>query len=535
MSKAKPIINAEEIIERFGGIRPMAKKMDVAVTTVQGWKKRGKIPARRLQQIQTAANDHSVEIRDLLTDDSTGDTPKEKKDLKAKEKSAIKSNPENTKPVEDKRLNIDAQDESRAADTDTPDTTEEHTEPSTSKRYDFEERLITTEKKAVTKSLWLTVLLTLAGLAFMAFVFFPSQNPIREVEKNTQRLQVIEQDIENLQQEVESVKSRQSFFSTIVPEDLDKRIENLQDQATTARNGLEGALQKVEAISNDVLSDTAGTLTERLSKLEGHLDSLNLGNFNLGSAQASPDLLNVLDRIRIMGVTLSGRTQLDGAVQDLNDTLNMVGDTNDTRIGTALDNARTKSNALGTAFAEVPQNDLKAAALLLGMTQFRDSLNREAPFADDLALVSKLVGEDNPELMASLERLAPHAEQGVMSMPALSNSFKKVAGDAVVASLNGEDVSIQDRLGHQLSDFLKIEKDGQRLGATPTEATVSRAQNLLDQGDVLGAITALETLEGDAAVAVSPWIAEMKASMQAQQIGDVLDRAIESVSSNTAP
>ena len=34
----KAIENAEEVIKLFGGIRPMASKMDVPVTTVQGWK-----------------------------------------------------------------------------------------------------------------------------------------------------------------------------------------------------------------------------------------------------------------------------------------------------------------------------------------------------------------------------------------------------------------------------------------------------------------------------------------------------------------
>ena len=39
--------NAEGIIKRFGGIRPMATKLGVPVTTVQGWKKRNAIPTNR--------------------------------------------------------------------------------------------------------------------------------------------------------------------------------------------------------------------------------------------------------------------------------------------------------------------------------------------------------------------------------------------------------------------------------------------------------------------------------------------------------
>lgn len=47
---------AEAVIERFGGIRPMANKLGVPVTTVQGWKKRGAIPSSRRADILAAAD-----------------------------------------------------------------------------------------------------------------------------------------------------------------------------------------------------------------------------------------------------------------------------------------------------------------------------------------------------------------------------------------------------------------------------------------------------------------------------------------------
>ena len=58
----KPTIPDGEIIERFGGIRPMASKLGVAVTTVQGWKERGHIPEGRLPQIIAAAAELGVDI-----------------------------------------------------------------------------------------------------------------------------------------------------------------------------------------------------------------------------------------------------------------------------------------------------------------------------------------------------------------------------------------------------------------------------------------------------------------------------------------
>jgi hypothetical protein len=44
-----------QIIERFGGIRPMAAKLGVPATTVQGWKKRGIIPQNRHPDVAAAA------------------------------------------------------------------------------------------------------------------------------------------------------------------------------------------------------------------------------------------------------------------------------------------------------------------------------------------------------------------------------------------------------------------------------------------------------------------------------------------------
>lgn len=55
---------AEKVIERFGGIRPMASKLEVPVTTVQGWKKRGAIPPTRLNDLRAAARRHNIRIEE---------------------------------------------------------------------------------------------------------------------------------------------------------------------------------------------------------------------------------------------------------------------------------------------------------------------------------------------------------------------------------------------------------------------------------------------------------------------------------------
>jgi uroporphyrinogen-III synthase len=54
--------DATAVVERFGGIRPMATKLGVPVTTVQGWKARGHIPENRFEAVRNAAAAHGVDL-----------------------------------------------------------------------------------------------------------------------------------------------------------------------------------------------------------------------------------------------------------------------------------------------------------------------------------------------------------------------------------------------------------------------------------------------------------------------------------------
>lgn len=52
----------ERIVERFGGVRPMAAKMGCPPQTVQSWKDRGVIPARRQSDVLAAAEREGIEV-----------------------------------------------------------------------------------------------------------------------------------------------------------------------------------------------------------------------------------------------------------------------------------------------------------------------------------------------------------------------------------------------------------------------------------------------------------------------------------------
>lgn len=60
----------EQIIERFGGMAAMGRKLGHEnVTTIQHWKKTGRVPHWRVLEIELAAELHNIDLpRQLLRD-----------------------------------------------------------------------------------------------------------------------------------------------------------------------------------------------------------------------------------------------------------------------------------------------------------------------------------------------------------------------------------------------------------------------------------------------------------------------------------
>ncbi|HRJ67505.1 MAG TPA: uroporphyrinogen-III synthase, partial [Alphaproteobacteria bacterium] len=53
---------ADPVIDAFGGLRPLANRLGITASTVQGWKKRGIIPDTRVEAIYTAAEEDNIDI-----------------------------------------------------------------------------------------------------------------------------------------------------------------------------------------------------------------------------------------------------------------------------------------------------------------------------------------------------------------------------------------------------------------------------------------------------------------------------------------
>ncbi|MEM6780574.1 MAG: uroporphyrinogen-III synthase [Pseudomonadota bacterium] len=508
MSKSnnKNIENASAIIERFGGIRPMASKIDVPVTTVQGWKKRDVIPAARRTLIMEAANVNNIDLSDILgsSDNNVAQFSKAPESKPAQEtandidKTEIKG--------ESKKERYESLEGIQSSD-------------------DIWAEIEASEKKAVRNSVWASA--GLIGLVIVggAFLLWPSANTVTErLSAHGEQIEVLEEDVAVLDETVRDTSARTGFLDGVVPEDLQGRLEGLQNQAANLQNTFSQLDEKTRDIREGVLAPDAGNLSERMAVLETQVAELT------GSAEFA----GLIARVRSLEETLAGQEQLSMAVEELQTIVDGI-DGKVSSIDERLQSARDGEGPLGETLQGVSSNDLKAAAMLIAFSQLRDSLNREAPFEDDLILLQKMVSEDNVELQDALTKLAPHADGGVLTTQGLSGEFRGLAGDIVVASLSGEDVSITDRAKARLSDIMTVEKDGEVVGGTDTQAAVSRAQTLLDEGDVQGAIAILQTLEGPAADQAQPFIEQAEISMLAEQVQTMLRQNILSRVSGVFP
>ncbi len=68
-----PLRDAEMVVVAFGGVRPMASRLGIAATTIQGWKSRGNIPENRRQTVLDAAKADGIDLSALPQDEAGAD------------------------------------------------------------------------------------------------------------------------------------------------------------------------------------------------------------------------------------------------------------------------------------------------------------------------------------------------------------------------------------------------------------------------------------------------------------------------------
>lgn len=482
---------AEQVIERFGGIRPMASKMSVPVTTVQGWKKRNVIPGNRREDVIRAARQNNIEISDILNKSVANDTSFSAVMNAAKTAESAAYTPRVTEPSAPVREGIDLE--------------------------ALMSKIKQSEGRAVKKSAAITVTVVSAVAIAAAILLGPgTQGTFDKTDVATgTEVQALREDVERIDADVNSVKEDQFALKNLIPENLGQTMDELKGSVSTlgAQVGTlaESAKGAAAVIATDVMGPHAGDVTQRMAALQTQVQAVT----------DSTDIAGLLARFAELKKTASGEQLMDKSSDQLMELLRgLNGDM--TQLEPKLQEAQAQNTELGQTLAGVPPTDLKAAAALMALTQFRTSLHRSAPFEEDLVLLQQMVGKDDPELQEAIARLAPQASKGVLSPKGVSDQLKGLTGDIVVSSLKGEDVSIREKAAARMNEVLQVQKDGELVTGTDTQATIARAQKLLDEGNIDDAVIELQSLQGPARETAQPVIDQAMMTALAQQVSTMM-------------
>ncbi len=507
--------NAEEIIERFGGIRPMATKIDAAVTTVQGWKKRNTIPPHRIDKIIKAAQDHNVDLTGLVDMPEPEPTPQEPPTQETPAGATV------AEVAAHALENHDAQStQTSAAHTDQQQ--DHDSEPSVFASMLHDDIIYSiqqAERRAVNKSTWTTIILVAVSTLALTLIFGLGSKGMSEKERIA-ALEEMQADLEKTKTELNDIKKKQGFFGSVIPDDLDQKVEVLKNSANNTAKKAATLANEAKVISQNLINGNSEEVMAQIQALDGYLSKL--GSF--------PSMASVTQRFSAFTATSGGRALLEQSTSELSTVLSDLKAPSEKAIESTIDKARATSPSLQQSLEGVPATDLKAAALLLTMTQLRSALNRDGePFNEDLALLQKLVGDDDAELQGALSKLSPHAQNGILTSAGLSNELRSLTGEIVVASLKGEDLSIQDRAKARLQSVLLLEEEGGNVTtSSQAQQTLSDADKMLQKGDLEGAISLIGSLDGNAAKVAAPWMKKAQASLEARQFKTALSGILDS-------
>ena len=453
---------AQEIILLFGGIRPMANKLGVAVSTVQGWRERDSIPSARHEQIAAAADSHNIALDRAKLADSD-------------------RHPDSHEDAQDDR---DQDDGSRhAPEDDTESTSAQPWGAQDASDKDHEASNVPPPIPAMSGEArggrpWLSAFLIAAAIfvagAGAAVLTREAWAPIFGARDT--RVEDIQARLDVLESGAAAARDTQAAVAKLRA-DLDAKIGELN-----ARLDDSGAAPEVEVAAQ---RQQLESLRQQLESVTARLDTV--GELAAASGD-SEQLAAALSRIEGRNAELAQEVQ-------------------------AL---RTELTSLAQAERGTPASQ---SAIALAVLQMRDALRGAEPFAPALKAVdAQLSGRDDAaakDLRAALEPLRSFADTGAPSLDSLQAEFPALARRVIAQSHGGEGEDLLSNVLRRLASLVSVRPVGPVEGDS-VEAVVARAESHLNGGDLRAALGALDALSGPAAEAAAEWRARAEARLKAQ-------------------
>lgn len=359
---------------------------------------------------------------------------------------------------------------------------------------------------AVGAGVALIVALVVAGV----FAVAPE---VKKVSDQERRIAELEQQIATMKQQNEEQQQAQA---PLISSDIQEKLAGIQGKVAELSEQARTYTAAVEDLQS-------GTMMERLNKLEGHVGHL------LQDANAQ-GLQNMLNKVQSLQNSPEGSASLEAIMGTFAGALGADGGSTEKtpdEVTEVFEKLRQSDPKIAETFKDVAPEDMRAAVMLVGMSQLRSSLARDnESFDSDLQILKSTAAKDDPKLQEAIDRLAPKAKSGVLTPDGLSKQLRGLTGEIVEASLKGENVSIEDKALARFGDIVKVEKNGKVVSGTGTQQRIAEAQKLLDAGDVAGAVTILDGLQGPAAEKAAPVVDAAQATLLASQVQQLLGQNI---------
>jgi hypothetical protein len=457
------------VIEAFGGIRPMAAKLTVPVTTVQGWKRRNAIPEQRHADILAAAKTHGIALDPAELARTRPATPEE-----GAPEPAELSEPEN--PPGPPRVGPPTVPPPPPA------------EPPGN----------------VARSAWTAAIVAIVAAAISATApvwspkIFGSASPAPAPQGSP-----------NLGDRIAFIEKRLADLPSGTAEAIDglgKRVEALEKPAGGPIDP--AAIEKGRAD----LAARVDAIQQKLDQLAGTAPQQAQPQPQQPAPAAPAPAAPAPEAVAALEARVAALESAQAAVKTLGDTVATLSSGSQAN-GSTLAALQQQVDAVKATVERLRNSDTGAQALSLAAGQLRSALDTGAPLDDTLALLRGLAQND-PGLANAVAALEP-AAKGVPSRAGLATGFAQAAEAARKADQpQGGDWI--DRSLSVVQDLVTVRPAPGEVEGTGTDAVLARAEGRLQRGDLAGAVEAVKGLSGPAASAMAPWRGQAEARLSAE-------------------
>lgn len=145
---------------------------------------------------------------------------------------------------------------------------------------------------------------------------------------------------------------------------------------------------------------------------------------------------------------------------------------------------------------------------------------RPRPFVNELAALKEVANGD-PVVDAAIASMNPTTYQrGIPSPAQLIDRFRRVSSEVRKASLLPENAGVASHAASLVLSKLMFKKQSQPQGGD-VESVLTKAETLLEEGDLDGAAREMNTLHGWAGVLSKDWLQECRKVLEVRQALDV--------------